>query len=334
MDIKVKHKIEHEFPYPIALEFRRLNTEEFLDQNEKRLQKLLRISENTIHFLALIGLVDLFDNLQKFSNPIPDWFSKEFAGRFTRTSFGKWIALFRDTVRIFKNENFPMFIPELADYFIKGKSSESEAQKAFNNLTTMRNRLAHDASTLTRADLKTFCVEAEEYLDILISNLVFLADYTYISVGGISVNYPKNKEPQFIHTFSEVIGTSSEFSASKKTMIDLLNSPSVIITKPNCKDYLNLDPLIIVSNEGAKQIHDIFMYVDWDSNKTIKYRPVWNGGDFNLIGTERETEQTDLLLKFWESFSDIETYNKYIPKPKEITKKTEQEEFVKFQFED
>lgn len=334
MDIKVKRKIENEFPYPIALEFRRLNTEEFLDQNEKRLQKLLRISENTIHFLALIGLVDLCDNSKNFSNPIPDWFIKEFAGRFTRTSFGKWIALFRDTVRIFKNENYPMFVPELSDYFIKGKSSESEAQKAFNNLTTMRNKLAHDANALTKTDIKNYNIEAEEYLEIFISELEFLANYKFISVGDISVNFPKNREPQFIHTFSEVIGTSSEFSASKKSMINLLNSPGVIITKSNEIDYLNLDPMIFFSNEGTKDIPDVFMYVDWEPNKLIKYRPAGNGGDFNLIGTEREEEQTDLLLKYWEKFSEPEYLNKFKPKQKEKIKIENPDEIVKFQFDE
>ncbi len=331
MDTKTKRKIENEFPYPIALEYRRLNTEEYLDQNEKRLQKLLRISENTIHFLSLIGLVDLFDNIKNFKNPIPEWFTKEFAGRFTRTTFGKWIALFRDTVRIFKNEEYAMFIPELVDYFIKGKG-ESDAQKAFNNMTIMRNKLQHSASNLTRADIKNYCEEAEQYLDILITELEFLADYPFISVGDVSVFYPKNKSPKFIHTFSEVIGTSSEFSATKKIMQKLMNSPAVIITKPNEDAYLNLDPLIIISNEGDKQITDVFMYIDWEPNKIIKYRPVWNGGEFNLFGTEREKEQIELLMKFWEYFSDDNTFNKYKPVKNEKNF-SDDNEVVKFEFE-
>jgi len=331
MDKELKQKIETKYPYPIALEFRRLNTEEYLDQNEKRLQKILRISENTIHFLALIGLVDLCDNFNKLKNGIPEWFSKEFAGRMTRTSFGKWIAIFRDTIRIFKNENISMFILELNEYFIKGKT-ESEAQKAFNSLTTMRNKLAHDASNLTRADIKLFCAEAEEYLETILTNMIFIADYQFLSVGNVNVKYTKCKQPSFVHTFSEVIGTSNEFSASKKEKSNLVNSPAVIISKENEEDYMNLDPLIIVSNEGTKEISDVFMFVDWEPNKLIKYRPVCHGGDFNLIGTEREEEQTELLLKFWEYFSDLETYNKF--KPKNMVPKKDEEVIGSFAFED
>ena len=57
--------IENDFPYPLALEFRRLNTKEYLAHDGKRLMQILKISETAIQLLSLISLVDLLENVQK-----------------------------------------------------------------------------------------------------------------------------------------------------------------------------------------------------------------------------------------------------------------------------
>ena len=62
MDRQLIRRIENDYPYPIALEFRRLNTKEYLANDENRLRQILKISETTIHLLALISVVDLLEN--------------------------------------------------------------------------------------------------------------------------------------------------------------------------------------------------------------------------------------------------------------------------------
>jgi hypothetical protein len=53
------------------------------------------------------------------------------------------------------------------------------------------------------------------------------------------------------------------------------------------------------------------MYVDWDKDKTVRYKPVWNGGQFNLSGTTIELETINSLIKFFEFFSEPEVYQEY-----------------------
>ena len=53
------------------------------------------------------------------------------------------------------------------------------------------------------------------------------------------------------------------------------------------------------------------MYIDWDKNKSVKYKPVWNGGSFNLSGTTIEMETINSLLKFFEFFTDKDVYLGY-----------------------
>jgi hypothetical protein len=53
------------------------------------------------------------------------------------------------------------------------------------------------------------------------------------------------------------------------------------------------------------------MYIDWDPSRHCKYRPVWNGGSFNLKGTEYEFETLNSLLKFFEFFASEKTCKQY-----------------------
>lgn len=76
MDRQLIRRIENDYPYPIALEFRRLNTKEYLANDENRLRQILKISETTIHLLALISVVDLLENSTKSLVKIPDSFKR------------------------------------------------------------------------------------------------------------------------------------------------------------------------------------------------------------------------------------------------------------------
>ena len=312
MDRQLIRRIENDYPYPLALEFRRLNTKEYLALDENRLRQILKISETTIHLLALISIVDLLENCSQSVINIPNSFIKEFPVLFTRTSFGKWISLTRECIKIFHLNGIPMFITELPEYFIDEKGSESASSKAFNLLTTIRNKLSHPQFTLTNKIIEDFCVETEKLLETILAELEFLTDYSFLYVDHISVRYRKWNNPSFSHTFSEVIGNSSEFNAYNKILAEMVNTPAIIFIKDvEDKKYLNLDPVIIYSNEGENKIPDIFMYVDWDKSKSAKYKPVWNGGAFNLAGTTIEIEVINSLLKFFEFFTYEDIYLGY-----------------------
>ena len=68
---------------------------------------------------------------------------------------------------------------------------------------------------------------------------------------------------------------------------------------------------MIYSNEGENKIPDVFMYIDWDKGKSVKYKPVWNGGSLSLAGTSNELETLSSLLKFFEFFADEAVYSGY-----------------------
>lgn len=303
VDRQLLRMIENDYPYPVALEFRRLNTKEYLAIDESRLRQILKLSETTIHLIALISIVDLLENCTNPAISITDDFKKQFPVLFTRTSFGKWIALTRECINLFNTANKPMFIPEMRDFFIDEKGGESTSLKAFNTITTIRNKLSHPEFSLTNKIIEEFCAETEVSLMTILKGLEFLTKYSFLYVDHILVKYRKWNNPTFFHTFSEVTGNSSEFNAYNKILSEIVNTPALIIVKGREeKNYLNLDPVLIYSNEGESKIADIFMYIDWDKDKTVKYNPVWNGGQFGLSGTTIEVETINSLLKFFEFF--------------------------------
>jgi hypothetical protein len=312
VDRQLLRMIENEYPYPIALEFRRLNTREYLAINESRLRQILKLSEITIHMLALISIVDLLDKCSKSKISTTEEFKKHFPLLFTKTSFGKWISLTGECINLFNSGNIPMFIPEMQEYIIDKNGGESTYLKAFNAMIAIRNKLSRPEFTLTHKIIEEFCVETEELLMTILEGLEFLTSYSFLYVDHILVKYRKWNNPTFFHTFSEVTGNSSEFNAYNKILSEIVNTPALIIVKGGEEmNYLNLDPVLIHSNEGENKIADIFMYVDWDKDKTVRYKPVWNGGQFNLSGTIIELETINSLLKFFEFFSEPEVYQEY-----------------------
>ncbi len=50
-------------------------------------------------------------------------------------------------------------------------------------------------------------------------------------------------------------------------------------------------------------IPDIFLYKDWEKGKNIKYKPIWKGGEFNLLETKQQEILSGNLLKFFEHFA-------------------------------
>lgn len=311
MDRHLINEVENRYPYPIASEFRVLNTEEYLKPDSNRLKQILQIGEITIQFLAVVVLSDLIEQNNKKRIFLPESFKNEFFKNFFKTTFGKWTALMRDGIKIFIDNNVEMYINELPNYFILGRNSESETQKAFNSLTTIRNRIAHDSIENTSKSIQNLCFEAEAFLETILNNLSFISNYYFLYVGNVSVKNFRWNDPSFTHSFSEVIGHTSKFSAYLKKLSGLLNTPAIIITKGKEENYLNLDPLVIYSDEGENHIPDVFLYIDWDIKKGIKYRPVWNGGPFFLERTQNQHELTISLLKVIEFIAKEEDYNKF-----------------------
>jgi hypothetical protein len=312
MDIQLKRKVTNDYPYPVTIDFMRLNTPDFKDPDLKRLGKIIDVMENTIHFLALIALSDLMDNRLRNDIAVPEGFKSRFRNNFTRTSMGKWGELLRETIKLFKGNNMPMFVEELADFFITDKAGESEAQQVFNQITAIRNKLQHKEENLSRLEIEQLCLKSEELLENFLNGLVFITNYQFLYVNKIVVDYHRWSDPNYQIDLSNIIGSNPElFDTQTEKSAILINTPAIIIAKKGINSYLNLEPLIIYSDEGNMGIPDIFMYMDWEKDRVIKYKPIWKGGTFDLYQAKESSILTKELLTFFEYFASQEDYESY-----------------------
>lgn len=312
MDLKLKRRIANDYPYPITVDFMRLNTMEYKNHGPERLGKIIDVTEVIIQFLALISISDIVENSISGKITVPDTYKARFKNNFSQTSLGKWVELLRETIKVFKSQNQKMFIEELADYFVKGTSSETKVQQAFNKIVSIRNSLNHKDKHYSRNDMIKLSMEADSNLEFILKELEFIIDYQFLYVNKITVKYHRWAEPIYNIDMSYIVGSNPELFDSINNDSNprgLINTPAVVIIKDSSKEYLNLDPLIIYSDEGEMNITDIFMYIGWEKHRSkIIYKPIWKGGKFSLLNTSLDVSLTPEMLKIMEVLSTKHDY--------------------------
>lgn len=315
MDIRLKRRIANDYPYPITVEFMRLNTVEYKEHGKKRLDKILDVAETVLQFLALITISDLAEQTETKKIIINDDYRKRFRGNFIQTSFGKWAELLRETIKVFKSQNTELFITELSDYYFKNGSSPSKEQDAFNRIITIRNSISHKTTQYNKSEFEKLSMEADSLLETILKGLDFLMDYQFLYVNKITVRYHRWTEPEYDIDMSYLVGSNPELFdiiEDNNKPHKIIHTPAIVITKDNANEYLNLEPFLIYSDEGELNILDIFMYVGWDKYKSnIKYRPVWKGGAFNLSQTSLNKVILKEMLRILELLATNEDYESF-----------------------
>ncbi len=304
MDSRLKRRIANDYPYPITVEFMRLNTMDYKNHGIERLRKIVDVTETLLQFMTLISISDLVENVMNGKIKVSEDFKKAFKNNFTHISMGKWMSLLRETIKLFKSQNVEMFIEELPDYIIKSTSSESKVQMAFNRLITIRNSINHKTTQLSKTEVNKLSEEADSKLEFILKELDFIIDYQFLYINQVTVNYHRWSEPTYNIDMSYIVGSNPELFDSTdhdSSHRNIMHTPAIVITKENTKQYLNLEPLVIYSDEGEMEITDIFMYTDWDKSRNrIIYKPIWKGGNFNLLNTSIAKHIAPEMLKIME----------------------------------
>lgn len=316
MNKRLKLKIASGYPYPLTVDFLRLNTNEYKNPGIERLTKTLEVSEIIIQFLALISISDLLENVIHKKVTVPDNYKARFRNNFTQTSFGKWIELVRETIRIFKLQKQSMFIEELVDYFYKASGGEATAQSSFNRLVSIRNSLQHKEKHFSSSEINNLCSETDVLLETILKELEFLIDYDFLYVDKVTIEYHRWADPVFSTDMSQLIGNNPDLFDSLNDNIDpksMVHTPAIIIAKSDFNHYLNLEPLVIYSDEGEMNIKDVFMYIGWDKSKNkISFKPIWKGGAFNLTKSSLHEVLIPAFLKIMHLLADEKDYQSFL----------------------
>ena len=290
MDSELITKILDEYPYPVTVEVVRLNTEEFRVPGFARLQKIFDVTESITHFLSLISISDLMEKCMSKKFDITSGYRSNFEKNFTRPTMGTWAELLRETIKVFRVNQEPMFIEELSDFYFINKSDPSPVQEAIDGIIAMRNSEVHASKQFTPQETKDLCSKADKMLDLILDRMAFLTKYRFLHVNRVTVKYHRWSDPEYEVDFSRIKGYNPDIFGlygMKRKSPEPFHTPALIIDKEGSREYLNLEPLIILSDEGEGRVFDIFMYLGWDvGKKQCVYKPLYNGGSFNLYDTK------------------------------------------------
>jgi hypothetical protein len=228
---------------------------------------------------------------------------------------GKWVEILRETVKIFKSQNKPMFIEELADYFVKSKSTESKVQQSYNKIVSIRNAINHKVQQFNKGDFIKMSEEADGHLELILNELEFIINYQFLYINKVTVEYHRWSEPVYNIDMSYIVGSNPELfdsTDSDDSQRSIMHTPAIVIAKDDSNQYLNLEPLVIYSDEGEMEITDIFMYMGWEKARNkITYKPVWKGGSFNLMHTTLKNHLGPEMLRIIEILGTASDYQSF-----------------------
>lgn len=294
--------IEQKYPYPIAVTFRRLETDEYLQKGPQRLKALLEVAERTVHLLAHLVLANLFEDIERQKAELPKGITSDFERRFGALSLGTMLQLIREGLRYFSDKRESLFVPELYAFYFDDSGKLTAAAQALDSIVQIRNRLAHPTQPYSPKEIASFCEEAERGVSAVLEGLRFVTGYELLSVNQIEVIKKRAHDALFKHRFSRVVGVSEDFKAKEDHFPKYMESHAVVLKRKDAFDYLNLSPLVIQSSEGDKQVPDVFLYLGTKGQGYL-YAACHNGGAFDSRQTSLREDLEEEFAEFFRAFS-------------------------------
>ncbi|MFC1850304.1 hypothetical protein ACFL27_08950 [candidate division CSSED10-310 bacterium] len=314
LDEDLIEEVETFFPYPIAVQVRRLGTQEYAQSSTKLLPGILGVAERVVHFLAYTVLINIYEAAISKPLPLPKGLTSDFELTLTRgISFGTLIRLLREGLRTFREEREALFIQELYNVFFDHKGAFTETMESFNNLVQIRNKVAHHAYSKIVSEITAICQEAEKNLEHILEEIMMLKKYEFLTINQIEVLKKRRKDPIYIHNFNRVRGHSDIFKVKREELVEPMDSyidsrmggdllsPVIVIRKKKDDRFLNLFPLIMYSNEGENNIPDVF-FLSKMNRKKAEYNYICSnqGGQLTSSATTFQPDisyEMDLFLK-------------------------------------
>ena len=284
-DIRVLgDQIIKSFPWPIGVEVRRLLSASCREIDRQRLDQLLKTAERTMQFFGFVLLSQLYDEAQTQACELSNAYRSQFKKRFFTLSLGNFAWLIRETYKVLLENKREIFIDEFEEI------AQKDFFKRLDTWVQVRNEISHYQVNMPPEEIEKKCIECEELLIHLLSDLAFLTKYRLVSIRQIQVLKLRNADPTYLHVINLLNNSDSDFKGKNIEEDVHTDSNAVILTKnlKNLRQYLNLSPLVIDTHSetinSRDKFHlrkDIFLYSKY-RNEHLMY-----------VGTET-TEKCDL----------------------------------------
>ena len=115
-------------------------------------------------------------------------------------------------------------------------------------MNEMRTDLASGAPPAD--EIESFCVQSENHLGIILSQLAFIVRYKLATIKGIAISKARHKPAEFRHRQVLLDRVTAGFVDVDETRTAFTDNESVILLKDleDVRDYLNLTPFLIDQN--------------------------------------------------------------------------------------
>src|SRR5258706_13145042 len=240
VDRALRERFRYSLPYPLAISYKRIGA---CPDDATRLMYVLKTGEMVARLLGIIAVADLRRTGVAAAHP------SEFGRRFGAPSFGTWLWILRESIGAMKTAGKPPFVKELA-------SLPGENLKQLEDLCVIRNRFTHDGvppdEWLQPRQLPQTCESANTALEQVLGTLLFLADYQLVVVEPAEVKKKRNQPPRYVREKIVMAGCADVFDRDKEMSDEICETSEALLIDASGQ-YLNLDPLILYSNEGQEE---------------------------------------------------------------------------------
>lgn len=248
-------------PHPVSEQVRKLLVTEaggsgalFFDRaGLPRLSQMITVYDTIIELMGFIMLAQLWESLfhkrelkidHEVTTQVKKFLTQSPAGR----EENNYIPIIK-VIRKFLNDNqIQYFVDELqflSDIFKEGEPFFEACQF----LDSIKGRIRKDEIGAT--DAINLCILVEDELAKVLSELGFIARYTFSSVKSIDVaKYRHSKEVQYKHNVVHLIQSLVGLEEEVEIMTEYMDTASILLIKSagEKKEFLTLSPFIIDDN--------------------------------------------------------------------------------------
>ena len=261
VDIRVlAFEIIKSYPWPIAVELRRLFSATMKDANYKRLVQLKRAIGRILDFFTYILLSELIEELSR--NDLKKELKSACKACLAEVALANQLVLFREAHSLISNNVIIRFIKELDILFDEAFFRELEQWE-------------HIHAALDKMEMNEACSTLEQSLIFFIKKAAFLCRYQLITVSSIKVNKLKYRSPLFKHELHLLNSIDADFSIQEETLEQFADSNAVLLVKKiNEPDqFINLSPFVVDTHtEDTRDVkkkvkRDVFLFKKYDKQE-------------------------------------------------------------------
>lgn len=281
------------FPTPIGMHLRRLIQSDKVSVD--RLQRIINLYSVSVEFLAFILLAQLWDELYKKEDLNIPQSQSDILVNFAKAdqsifeSFN-YFDVIRGVSDVFELNGIEPFVAEFTT-LKKEVYDDSALLNAHLALEEMKIRLN---GTIAAEEIESFCVQAEDHLCTLFSQIGFAAKYTMATIKTIELQKERHANPNFRHNLVILNRLMESIGVLDDVLVSDVYSDNNAVVLLNTEDevhpYLNLSPFIIDENALSGQYNSKLFFYRYHKGDDLVYELIENRKDPLLVSDDQYPE--------------------------------------------